>query len=418
MCGIVGFVTAYTNGFIDSEMQVFQTMLFVDTLRGWDSTGVFGVTRNGDVDFLKAAINGADFICTDEFRGFYKTVVKEGVCAIGHNRAATKGTISDENAHPFIVDDRIVLVQNGTLRMDHKKLADVEVDSHALAHHIAKEKDIAKALKEINGSYALVWYDVDNNKLHLIRNNERPLYLAELKQGGWLFASEQETIFYGLTRGSRYNTLKGPPKMLEEHMLYTFDFSNKSPTMSKEQLDCEYHIVQDNRHVNKALMGYMSLLRDDPIGDDAPEYYPQNTELRKKDIVFPIHKVLQLCPGLEEFQCKTNAEAQELYNYINTSYKEFRACVQVTDYYAANPVQGCTTYFILAAIVDDGLTVPAPIVYWLEFDTTEETVAKMKNKYYEVELSTPNIMQYRDDTSENVFICKSHASNINPVVPS
>lgn len=422
MCGIVGFVTSYENGFSDAEMQVFQTMLFVDTLRGWDSTGVFGVTRRGDVEIHKAAVHGADFICTDEFKGFYKSIVQNGVCTIGHNRAATKGSVSDENAHPFVVDDRIVLVQNGTLRMDHKKLAEVDVDSHALAHHLAKEADIAKALKEINGAYALVWYDVDNSKLHLIRNDERPLYLAELKQGGWVFASEQETIFYGLSKGSKYLTLTEAPKMLEEYMLYTFDLSSNTPTLSKEKLDCEYPVVYYSWYKGgNYYQHHLSVMQNAFLfEEDGYEYRGDsyNMDLKKRDVVYSIHKILQLAPDLEEFQCKTNAEAQEIYNYITNEYKEYKACVQVVNYYAANHTQGCTTYFILASIVDDKLTVPAPIVYWLEFETTEATVAAMKNKYYEVELASPDIMQYRDEASENVFICKVHASNITQVTPS
>ena len=116
MCGIVGVVSKHTNGFSSPEMDMFQNMLFVDTMRGWDSTGVFGVDNYGNVGIAKAAMHGADFICTKEFKEFKSHAIKNGIFAVGHNRAATRGTINDENAHPFYVEDKIVLVQNGSWR--------------------------------------------------------------------------------------------------------------------------------------------------------------------------------------------------------------------------------------------------------------------------------------------------------------
>ena len=104
MCGIVAYLTAYSNGFGYNESKVFNNMLFLDTLRGWDSTGVFGVSNVGNVGILKAAINAPNFMQTQEYKDFMAEAVKNGMCLIGHNRAATRGSVTDANAHPFVIE--------------------------------------------------------------------------------------------------------------------------------------------------------------------------------------------------------------------------------------------------------------------------------------------------------------------------
>ena len=134
MCGIVGIATKQFNGFTNAEGDMFRDMLYLDAFRGWDSTGVFGVDKHSNVQVHKEASQAADFIHTDEFKKFKGELVQRGLFAVGHNRAATRGEVVDKNAHPFVIDDKIVLVQNGTWRGDHKKIKDTAVDTEALAH--------------------------------------------------------------------------------------------------------------------------------------------------------------------------------------------------------------------------------------------------------------------------------------------
>jgi len=142
MCGIVGIASAFTNGFSAKEADTFMDMLYFDALRGMDSTGVFGVDKHGNVACHKEASQAGIFQQRKEIKEFRGKLVQNGLFAVGHNRSATRGSIIDKNAHPFWVDDKIVLVQNGTYKGSHKHHKDVDVDSEAIAHVLSEEADI------------------------------------------------------------------------------------------------------------------------------------------------------------------------------------------------------------------------------------------------------------------------------------
>jgi hypothetical protein len=156
-------------------MDIFQHMLVMDTIRGEDSTGVFAVDRRGSVGIMKVGSHPMHLFACDDWKKFKSKVFSQGRIIIGHNRKATMGTINSKNAHPFH-ENNIVLVHNGTLRGDHKKLADTEVDSHAVCHAF-NEKGAEEVIPTINGAFAFVWYDLAKGKLFAIRNDERPLSL-------------------------------------------------------------------------------------------------------------------------------------------------------------------------------------------------------------------------------------------------
>ena len=187
MCGIIGLISKNSNGFYLKEAELFTHMLQMDTIRGLDSTGVFGVTPQSEIDIVKGNTNGWLFTSCKQYSDFEKDIFHKYHIVIGHNRAATKGTITSDNAHPF-QEENITLVHNGTIFNQEELDVSVEVDSHAIAIALSKA-DAVNALNKIHGPFALVWFDSKQKTLNLARNNERPLFLLEY-QNYWCISSE------------------------------------------------------------------------------------------------------------------------------------------------------------------------------------------------------------------------------------
>lgn len=185
-------VSSAPQGFNWNHARLFSQLLWVNTLRGDDSTGVFGVNKYGNVDYMKQVGHAAKLQDSSEWKDFRSNIFSDFHMVVGHNRKATRGFVNDENAHPF-VEKETILVHNGTL-INHKELTkeDVEVDSHAILHSIV-ERGYEETLKEIQGAFTLAWYDANDKTLRVIRNKERPLFIANTA-GAWFFASEKEML--------------------------------------------------------------------------------------------------------------------------------------------------------------------------------------------------------------------------------
>ena len=234
MCGLVSIITKSRNGFQKDQVDAFRDLLFIDQLRGMDSTGMFLVSNSGELELAKEASHATDFLLRKEPGELLGKAFRCGAALVGHNRSATKGSITDENAHPFVVDDRITLVHNGTLWGDHTKLADTKVDSHAIAHVIHESgDDVEAALSKINGAFALIWHDFKNRTVNFVRNSQRPLHWVETTSG-WVWASEANMIEWVLAR----HTMKamGDISLLPVNCLCFFTQENGSWSINTKDL--------------------------------------------------------------------------------------------------------------------------------------------------------------------------------------
>lgn len=176
MCGIVSLIARKSMGFYHKDMEILEALLVLDGhFRGLDSTGAFQVLRNRQVHGVKQASHPYHLFSTDMWPKFTQRAIQTGRVIVGHNRKATQGAINSENAHPFN-EGKITLVHNGTLR-EHKKMAEVDVDSHAVCHALNSQPAL-DVLKEVNGAFAFVWWDSEKDRLFAIRNEERPLHLV------------------------------------------------------------------------------------------------------------------------------------------------------------------------------------------------------------------------------------------------
>jgi len=202
MCGIVGVINKNPRrGFNHREAELFRTLLLLDTLRGKDSTGIFGVDADGNVDIAKDILTGSEFTKKKEYLDIEKSMIRDGFAMIGHNRAATRGVIVEKNAHPFWYNDEVVLVHNGTFAEDHKKHADVDVDSEALCHLVGKHAvdDVDSVFQKINAAYATIWYDARDKSVNIVRNHERPLHFYDMG-ACYVVSSEKSILMFALSR--------------------------------------------------------------------------------------------------------------------------------------------------------------------------------------------------------------------------
>ena len=215
MCGIVGCVGNIWN----KEEQAFKLLLQLDTIRGPHSTGIAAIGKNkGSWEYLKN-IGTPWELMSDQ--GFGRIMAKTHGALIGHNRWATMGAINADNAHPFH-QGNFVGVHNGTLRNRStlSNYKNFDVDSENLYHNMDVE-GVEETLKKLNGAFALVWYNIEEHKIYMVRNSERPLYVCKTKDGKTYFwASEKWMLKVALNKN---NLEFEEPEELKVGKLVSFD---------------------------------------------------------------------------------------------------------------------------------------------------------------------------------------------------
>lgn len=264
MCGIVAVINKYTNGFTDEQLKAFESLLYIDGLRGLDSTGVFAVDNVGDLVVAKNKGNPCLFLEDGGWTTVRQEMFRKGSALVGHNRKATRGAIYDDNAHPFLINNELCLVHNGTMYGDHKHLKDVEVDSHAIAH-VLHEKGIKHVVESINAAYCFFWYDHRKKHLGLLRNTERPMHWFETKDA-WYYASEYAFLEFIISR----HNLKPLQdiKMQPEHCYTNFILEdNKSWSVTSEEVKPLPKPVSQSYPSNQKWVGYQGYQNGYTLGD-------------------------------------------------------------------------------------------------------------------------------------------------------
>lgn len=187
MCGLVGIF-----GDIDSKAKkAFHMMHHFDVLRGRDGAGIYLAKANGKGKLLKGTFTPDDLFCMYPKEFDVKNLISETDLhlILGHNRAATIGTIHPDNAHPFEFD-QVVGAHNGTLSRgslyNFPEYSLDKIDSEILYSGInawskgssPRYNSFQVIVNEASGPMALTWYDKNRKTLNLFRNNDRDLYVA------------------------------------------------------------------------------------------------------------------------------------------------------------------------------------------------------------------------------------------------
>jgi hypothetical protein len=415
MCGVVGIATSCQSGFRQDEVSAFNDLIFLDTMRGYDSTGVMGMDKHGNVVVHKEASMGPMFIKTNTFDGFKKDMFQHGIFAAAHNRAATRGSITDKNAHPFIVDDNIVLMQNGTYKGDHKKHKDTEVDTEAVAHVISEHEDVQEALKKINASYAFVWFNSDKKQVNLIRNSERPLWILKTEQGSLVWASESAFLYMALNR----NGIKFTEKAVEVpvHTLITLTINGTSWKREDTKLQCEYtfpvhygtaarHSLEDDLNdINMWDINQGMARHTYPVQSRGPWVKPYDVHNVK---TLPDNdKCLQVERGFADVICdkKFNeyhveralgfktAEAVSALNWT----KEH--CIEIIDYLPGNSLPGCRVWHVFGHFVYEDASANAVVHFLVNNKSEAEIMNMVSETWFMGKITTQRLVNVDSDTA-------------------
>lgn len=241
--------------------------MIAGNLRGIDGCGIFSVHKFAghaaakdiyEVQMMKKMHNSFHLWFDKSFSDYMKVVDKDACIVFGHNRAATRGKLSDENTHPFETKN-LTLIHNGTISYglgDYAKLH--EVDSGGLAHMI-DEKGIEYAAENVEMAYALVWYDKRDNTLHFCRNKERPLWVAETANA-FYYASEKLMLEWILSRNDILIT-----KMMEVPINQHFTIDVATGEMKNEELPVKktYTTVGYTSYTNSTASSHTQVSEED-----------------------------------------------------------------------------------------------------------------------------------------------------------
>lgn len=183
-------------GIVHEDLEFLKDLAYTSGLRGLDGTGFL------QAGAFKRAIHYEMEKGSAEISYFmwYHRVDKEGNKRLlnstadnvfmGHCRAATKGGISDENAHPFDVG-RHIGAHNGTL-FDSKYQKVGTTDSELMFKDI-EERGFETVLKELDkgSAFAISMFDKTTGELIFARNDKRSLcYAYHNKRKVFYWASE------------------------------------------------------------------------------------------------------------------------------------------------------------------------------------------------------------------------------------
>ena len=181
MCGIVGYI-----GHREAAPLILDSLRKLE-YRGYDSAGI-AVLNDGEVTIRR---------CEGKLNNLETMLNRQpmsGAIGIGHTRWATHGRPSETNAHPHRAGD-VVVVHNGIIEnyLELKEAlgkrgthfsseTDTEIVAHLVAEKVERGVDFLEAvrrtLREIHGSYALLFLNRRDPKRLIVAKNSTPIVIG------------------------------------------------------------------------------------------------------------------------------------------------------------------------------------------------------------------------------------------------
>lgn len=299
MCGIIGVINGSTK--VKSKLgAIFDDMLWADQIRGTDGGGVFWFdSRDHKYDVVKNE-SLSEVFATQRYKTALNWIEKMPFM-IGHNRAATRGSKSSENNHPFD-EGNVVLVHNGTMSHIPKEFDDgTQVDSHAIAKMLHKASP-EEFTKKSFGAYALVWFDKVTHKLNLLRNSQRPLHLVYFDDFALISSEAMLAAWCASRNGHGYKRIEE----VKEHQLYQFTpFNMNAPEitdLSALKTTLSYHTTHHNGFGRRN-----DQLNYGLCGDDDDDLYDYCLAPRRSSNVVPLIAPVSKEAAIEQARLLHNA---------------------------------------------------------------------------------------------------------------
>ncbi len=185
MCGIVGSL-----GNFNAREVVLKGLERLE-YRGYDSAGLALLHENKITVFKDTGRVANLMSITPEVTSHI---------GIGHTRWATHGKVTQANSHPhYSMNKRFILVHNGVIEnarelketrlqtCDFRTETDSEVVAFLIEHYFEKYASVNEAIRKtmsiIEGSYALVIIDTENNNKLYAAKNKSPLLIGKSEEG-------------------------------------------------------------------------------------------------------------------------------------------------------------------------------------------------------------------------------------------
>lgn len=165
---------------------MFNILLELDVIRGRDSAGVMIKNSKGCEIYKEVEPPWYGLYWNEDYLEARKD--STNCILLGHNRAATVGSVDKSSAHPFNYQ-HIYGAHNGTLTRTNT-LEDGDsftVDSQAIFNHLSVH-GVDDTVRNLIGAFALTWYDEQDNTINFVRNNQRPLFFA--------FSTDEQSLFW------------------------------------------------------------------------------------------------------------------------------------------------------------------------------------------------------------------------------
>lgn len=192
MCGIIGYVGQEKNG-IEKILSGLTLLLY----RGYDSIGAAFFVDNEIRVYKKASQNSTN-VTVNDIRAIIPNTKAPCCLGIGHTRWATRGKVTDTNAHPHWDEKgEFFVVHNGNVENFSELKKELiekgvkfisETDTELIAHLIAQEysNDLAQAAERAMGL-------ISGANAFLVISPKHPDTLVAINRGGSLLVCQNSS---------------------------------------------------------------------------------------------------------------------------------------------------------------------------------------------------------------------------------